>query len=109
MPEGHTIHRAARDQRRMLAGQTVHVSSPQGRFMEGAAMIDGETCESVEAYGKHLLYGFGNGLSCTFISACSESSKLKSGPRKNPLAQCASAWKARPMWWTSTAPTPANC
>ena len=63
MPEGHTIHRAALDQRRILLGQTVQVSSPQGRFMDGAAMIDGKTCASVEAYGKHLLYGFGNGLS----------------------------------------------
>jgi endonuclease VIII len=63
MPEGHTIHRAARDQRKMLAGKRIAVSSPQGRFFDGAAQIDGELCESVEAYGKHLLYGFANGLS----------------------------------------------
>jgi endonuclease VIII len=51
------------DQRKMLAGKRIAVSSPQGRFLEGAGQIDGEICESVEAYGKHLLYGFGNGLS----------------------------------------------
>ncbi len=58
MPEGHTIHRAARDQRRMLAGQVLSVSSPQGRFAEGAALIDGHRCLDVEAYGKHLVYRF---------------------------------------------------
>jgi endonuclease VIII len=61
MPEGHTIHRAARDQRPMLQGKTLDVSSPQGRFFEGAARLDGRVCVSVDAYGKHLLYGFGGG------------------------------------------------
>jgi endonuclease VIII len=62
MPEGHTIHRAARDQRKMLEGHVLAVSSPQGRFFEGAEQIDGVRCRSIEAYGKHLLYGFENQL-----------------------------------------------
>ncbi len=62
MPEGHTIHRAAQDQGKMLSGKVLDVSSPQGRFMEGAALIDGKKCVSVEAYGKHLIYRFANGL-----------------------------------------------
>jgi endonuclease VIII len=62
MPEGHTIHRAARDQRRMLQGHVLDVSSPQGRFMAGAADIDGQRCTRIEAFGKHLLYDFENGL-----------------------------------------------
>lgn len=62
MPEGHTIHRAARDQGPMLAGQTLEIVSPQGRFWEGAALLDGHTCTAVEAYGKHLLYHFAHGL-----------------------------------------------
>ena len=61
MPEGHTIHRAARDQRPMLIGQKLDISSPQGRFMEGAAELDCQVCISVEAFGKHLLYEFANG------------------------------------------------
>ena len=61
MPEGHTIHRAARDHRRMLAGQTLAVSSPQGRFADGAARLDGRRCDTVDAYGKHLLYRFDGG------------------------------------------------
>jgi endonuclease VIII len=60
MPEGHTIHRAARDQRPMLAGKLLSVASPQGRFHEGAARLDGVKCVAVEAYGKHLIYQFEN-------------------------------------------------
>jgi endonuclease VIII len=62
MPEGHTIHRAARDQRLMLVGQAIGVASPQGRFHEGAARLDGKKCVMVEAYGKHLIYRFANKL-----------------------------------------------
>jgi endonuclease VIII len=58
MPEGHTLHRAALDQRPMLVGHPLDVSSPQGRFMEGAERIDGRICTAIEAYGKHLLYCF---------------------------------------------------
>lgn len=58
MPEGHTLHRAARDQRPLLMGHPVGVSSPQGRFAEGAALLDGRQVHAVEAYGKHLLYRF---------------------------------------------------
>ncbi|MEM8813964.1 MAG: DNA-formamidopyrimidine glycosylase family protein [Pseudomonadota bacterium] len=58
MPEGHTIHREARDQRAMVTGKPCLVSSPQGRFADGARLLDGATCETVEALGKHLLYRF---------------------------------------------------
>jgi endonuclease VIII len=61
MPEGHTLHRAAQDQRPMLVGKRLAVSSPQGRFADGAAHLDGRTCEGVEAYGKHLVYRFDGG------------------------------------------------
>ena len=56
MPEGHTIHRVARDHRRRLAGQPLEVSSPQGRFRAGAKKLNGLVLEKVEAYGKHLFY-----------------------------------------------------
>jgi endonuclease VIII len=62
MPEGHTIHRAAQDQGKMLSGKVLDVSSPQGRFMDGAALLDGKKCLSVDAYGKHLIYRFADGL-----------------------------------------------
>ena len=60
MPEGHTIHRAARDHRRAFSGQKLTVSSPQERFSEGASLLDSQFCETVEAFGKHLLYRFQN-------------------------------------------------
>ena len=46
----------------MLTGQTLDIASPQGRCWEGAALIDGQLCSGIEAYGKHLLYGFANDL-----------------------------------------------
>lgn len=61
MPEGHTIHRAARDHRRMIKGQSVAIASPQGRFADGASILDARICETVEAYGKHLIYAFAGG------------------------------------------------
>ncbi|MDO3702988.1 DNA-formamidopyrimidine glycosylase family protein [Micromonospora sp. C28SCA-DRY-2] len=54
MPEGHLIHRYAREQQAALAGQVLAVSSPQGRFDPGP--YDGRRLRAVEAYGKHLLY-----------------------------------------------------
>ncbi len=54
MPEGHTIHRAARRQNAVLAGHALRVSSPQGRFAAGAAALDGRVLLGVEAVGKHL-------------------------------------------------------
>ncbi len=55
MPEGHTIHRLARDHGRDLAGRPVRASSPQGRFAEGAARVDGRVPVRFDAYGKHEL------------------------------------------------------
>ncbi|MFJ9613049.1 Fpg/Nei family DNA glycosylase [Streptomyces noursei] len=59
MPEGHTIHRLALDHRDRFEGAPVRASSPQGKFAEGAALIDGQVMESAEAHGKHLFLGFG--------------------------------------------------
>ena len=39
MPEGHTIHRLAREHNRLLVGHPVRASSPQGRFAAGAALV----------------------------------------------------------------------
>jgi endonuclease VIII len=60
MPEGHSIHRYARLHRQALAGERLAVSSPQGRFSEGAGELDGQVLRGVDAYGKHLFYRWGN-------------------------------------------------
>ena len=38
----------------LFAGRPVHVTSPQGRFEAGAALLDGRVLEEVFSYGKHL-------------------------------------------------------
>ncbi|MCX6407231.1 MAG: Fpg/Nei family DNA glycosylase [Propionibacteriales bacterium] len=58
MPEGHTLHRLAQRIDDAFAGDRVSSSSPQGRFEEGAARIDGLTLVSADAWGKHLLVRF---------------------------------------------------
>jgi endonuclease-8 len=60
MPEGHTIHRLARDMSE-LQGQKLRASSPQGRFIDGAAAVDATVLERAEAYGKHLLLRLSSG------------------------------------------------
>ena len=54
MPEGHSVHRIARQFARNFVGKRVAASSPQGRFAEGAALLDGRVVESVHAVGKQM-------------------------------------------------------
>ena len=61
MPEGHTLHRLALEHRRLLVGHALRASSPQGRFAEGAALIDGSVLRRADAYGKHLFHDYGAG------------------------------------------------
>ncbi|MEU4212212.1 DNA-formamidopyrimidine glycosylase family protein [Streptomyces sp. NPDC026206] len=58
MPEGHTIHRLAADHRDRFADRPVRATSPQGKFADSAALIDGKVLETAEAHGKHLFLGF---------------------------------------------------
>ncbi|PJJ56406.1 endonuclease-8 [Mumia flava] len=58
MPEGHTLHRLALDLDAAFAGRPTHSSSPQGRFADGAARIDGRVLAGAEAYGKQLFVAF---------------------------------------------------
>ncbi len=61
MPEGHTIHRIARDHGRLLAGRRIKVSSPQGRFAADAERVDAAVLERIEPVGKHLFYRWSTG------------------------------------------------
>ena len=60
MPEGHTVHRMAKDQAKTFAGQTIIVSSPQGRFEKEARLLNKKMLVGVEAHGKHLFYQWAN-------------------------------------------------
>ena len=61
MPEGHIIHRLAREIRSTLGGAPVLASSPQGRFADGAAAIDRHRLVRTDAWGKYLFCDFGTG------------------------------------------------
>jgi endonuclease-8 len=58
VPEGHTIHRLARRHARLLVGQRVSVDSPQGRFEDGARLLDGRVLAATDAWGKHLFHRY---------------------------------------------------
>ncbi|RKT36771.1 endonuclease-8 [Microbacterium sp. AG1240] len=58
MPEGHSVHRIARQFDRNIVGRRVAASSPQGRFADGASMLDGRQATSVRAVGKQMFLEF---------------------------------------------------
>lgn len=58
MPEGHVVHRLARRLTRAFKGESLAVSSPQGRFAAGARALDGRAFLGADAYGKHLFLRF---------------------------------------------------
>jgi len=61
VPEGHTVHRIARQLRADLVGTPLAVSSPQGRFAAGAARLDGQAMATATAVGKQLFCTFERG------------------------------------------------
>ncbi|MGL4338893.1 MAG: Fpg/Nei family DNA glycosylase [Rhodoglobus sp.] len=62
MPEGHSVHRIARQFDLHFVGYEVGVSSPQGRFAGEATLIDGRWMTRAMAVGKHLFLEFDNDL-----------------------------------------------
>lgn len=62
MPEGHSIHRVARRFQDAFVGQRLRASSPQGRFAQGAALVDGARAVEAYAHGKHFFLVFDNDL-----------------------------------------------
>lgn len=58
MPEGHVIHRLARALHETFGDAELSASSPQGRFAEEAAKLDGSPLTQTEAIGKHLFLRF---------------------------------------------------
>ena len=61
VPEGHTIHRLAADLRKDFVSKSVEATSPQGRFAESAALLNGIQMIKSEAWGKHLFCHWENG------------------------------------------------
>ena len=102
MPEGHSLFRLARELTTQFAGRPVHVTSPQGRFAAGAALVDGRVLEEVFSYGKHLFARFGGdtvhvhlGLYGTFAGAAGTPPVPKGALRmrwEGPGADGAGVW-----------------
>lgn len=62
MPEGHSVHRIARQFSQHFIGHPVAVSSPQGRFAAGAAQLNSRVMTDSKAVGKQLYLEFDHGL-----------------------------------------------
>ena len=58
MVEGHSVHRIATQHTRRLVGSAYRATSPNGRFAEGAQLINGRTFSRCEAIGKNLFAFF---------------------------------------------------
>jgi endonuclease-8 len=58
MPEGHSVHRITRQFARNFVGHRIQSWSPQGRFAEGAAILDGRTMTAAKAVGKQMFLEF---------------------------------------------------
>jgi endonuclease VIII len=66
MPEGHTIHRAARRLRSALLGhcmERVEARGPHLQLAKAEQRLTGSVVQGIEARGKHLLIHFDNGYS----------------------------------------------
>jgi endonuclease-8 len=62
MPEGHSVHRIARQFQLHFVGLPADLSSPQGRFAAGAAELDGHVMVDAKAVGKQMFLEFDHGL-----------------------------------------------
>jgi DNA-formamidopyrimidine glycosylase len=58
VPEGHTLRRLALDLGEAFGGRPVRVSSPQGRFVAEAELLDRTRLVAAESAGKHLFLEF---------------------------------------------------
>lgn len=103
MPEGHTLHRLARDMSE-LRGQTLRASSPQGRFPD-AADVDGAVLDEVEAYGKHLLLHLSGGHTVQVHLGMQGKWFRSTDPAAPPMPQVRLRLSADSVAWDLVAPS----
>lgn len=87
MPEGHVVHRQARRINRTFRGRELQVTSPQGRFADGAALIDESTIVNADALGKHLLVDFGQDRTLHVHLGLYGKWQFGKGPAPEPVGQ----------------------
>ena len=61
MPEGHSVHRIARQFGVNFVGTAPEITSPQGRFAQGAELISGRKMIDARAVGKQMFLEFEGG------------------------------------------------
>ncbi|QIK71165.1 Fpg/Nei family DNA glycosylase [Propioniciclava coleopterorum] len=105
MPEGHVTHRLARELTRTFGERPLTVASPQGRFADSAAQLDGGSLVGADAVGKHLLIDFDPGTVWVHLGLIGKFQFNQSFPAPNPatlrlrLTDGASAADLRgPQW-----------
>jgi formamidopyrimidine-DNA glycosylase len=62
VPEGHSVHRIARQFALHFVGKAAEITSPQGRFAAGAERLNGHVMTEARAVGKQMFLEFDNGL-----------------------------------------------
>ena len=97
MPEGHTIHRLARELQRAFGRRPVAASTLQEQFADGAAMLDGATMTRTDAHGKHLFVIFRARRPANANSGAGTwmRSPARSHPGADPDRTCCPGWRAR--------------
>lgn len=58
MPEGHSVKRLANTFDEWFVGTVCYTSSPQGRFEDGARLLNGRVMTKARSVGKHLFLRF---------------------------------------------------
>lgn len=106
MPEGHTLHRLARDLNRDFSGKLIEVSSPQERFTEAGA-LNGSTFARAFAIGKHLFLELDRALLHVHLGLFGKMRRKKAGvpPRASARLRLVSGTSV----WELTGPTRCEC
>ncbi|NNE10569.1 MAG: Fpg/Nei family DNA glycosylase [Gemmatimonadetes bacterium] len=87
MPEGHTIHHLTGKIDRWFAGQKLAATSPQGRFADGARILNGQKLNGAEAKGKHAFLHFEEGRSLHFHLGLFGRTRFRANPAPEPRGQ----------------------
>ena len=94
MPEGHTILRYARLHQAAFAHRRLTCWSPQGRFAQGAARLDGQVLQRVEVRGKHLWYRFETEILHIHLGLIGKFATYPAATARPPTAGTRLAWRS---------------
>jgi endonuclease-8 len=88
-----------------LSGHEVRASSPQGRFADGAAQLDGARVREPDAWGKHLLVLTHEGLHLHVHLGMHGKFLRYPEPGRPPLKQCRLRLSTATVAWDLVAPS----